>query len=345
MKCTRCGTDVRYRDRKDGKCDRCGGRFAFEPKRGDPFTDQAFKSALETVSGQARLRWGVEHLYWELARRRLKKARQESLGCSCLAGVAAAGSVFLSFASDFGFAWVAGLSLFLVAIGLWQRGKRGGAARNLPLERFNRLWERWCAAHGRPDTAILRERRKPRTPERDVYDYSFDRVVVCDRARSVDLLIANNFHFENNCAVLSIGGYPEAVFDPVRAMLKRNPHIEVFALHDATPFGCRVAHRLTHDPEWFPGRRVLDVGLRPRHVAKHEAYWLASEVRSVEAGGGLSTEEAAWLSRYQVELAIYRPEAILRALFRAINESGEMALAGTDGAGPSDGDDGFDSFG
>jgi hypothetical protein len=27
--------------------------------------------------------------------------------------------------------------------------------------------------------------------------------VICDRAQTVDVLLANNFHFENNCAVLS----------------------------------------------------------------------------------------------------------------------------------------------
>jgi len=347
MKCTRCGIDVVYSDRRDGKCPRCRTQFAFEPKNNDPFTDVAFQSAIETVSGEAHLRWGVEHLYWELARRRLRKAQQQNVGCAVVAGLAALFSVFLSFVSDFGFLWVVGVSLVLIALGMWQRGRRGGAARHLSLERFNRLWERWCGTHGRPDTAIQRERRKPRTPEKDVYDYSFDRVVVCDRARTVDLLLANNFHFENNCAVLSIGGYPEAVFDPVRAMLKRNPQIEVFALHDATPFGCRVAHRLTHDPDWFHGRRVIDVGLRPRHVAKHEAYWLASGVHDVDAGGGLSAEEATWLARYQVELAVYRPEAVLRALFRAINQSGELALAAADSGGPSDDSDvdSFDSFG
>ena len=34
------------------------------------------------------------------------------------------------------------------------------------------------------------------------------------------MLLANNFHFENNCAILSIEGYPPNVFETVRAMLK-----------------------------------------------------------------------------------------------------------------------------
>ena len=146
-------------------------------------------------------------------------------------------------------------------------------------------------------------------------------------------------------AVLSIAGYPEAVFEPVRAMLRRNSRLEIFALHDATPFGCRVAHRLATDPEWFQGKRVYDVGLRPGHAKAHREYWLHSDVRNVEPGGGLSGADAEWLSRYRMELAVYRPETILRALFRAINRREELKVpARADGAGDDD-DGGFDSFG
>ena len=45
----------------------------------------------------------------------------------------------------------------------------------------------------------------------DIADYSFDRAVICDRARTVDLLVANNFHFENNCAVLAVDGISFAI--------------------------------------------------------------------------------------------------------------------------------------
>jgi hypothetical protein len=121
----------------------------------------------------------------------------------------------------------------------------------------------------RPKGLIVRaSARGTPTPKRtfdsDIADYSFDRAVICDRARTADLLIANNFHFENNCAVLSVDGYPEPLFDTVRAMLKRNPKLHVFALHDSSPAGCRLAHRLRTNPEWFAGQgKVTDVGLRP----------------------------------------------------------------------------------
>ncbi|WP_198007661.1 hypothetical protein [Dactylococcopsis salina] len=40
----------------------------------------------------------------------------------------------------------------------------------------------------------------------------FDRAVICDRSEIARFLIANDFNFENNCAVLSVAGYPKNIF-------------------------------------------------------------------------------------------------------------------------------------
>src|SRR5204863_2586986 len=132
------------------------------------------------------------------------------------------------------------------------------------------MWSAWRAAlHDHPKGLIVRKEPapRPRAAEPDIPLYSFDRAVICDRARTVDLLLANNFHFENNCAVLSVEGYPPGPFATVRTMLQRNPRLQVYALHDATFAGCVLARRLTSDPAWFQGQvRVLDVGLRPGHA-------------------------------------------------------------------------------
>ena len=142
---------------------------------------------------------------------------------------------------------------------------------------FDGLWQRWLAAHRHPAGLIVRkpERAVSRPQESDIGDYSFDRAVICDRARTVDLLIANNFHFENSCAVLSIGGYPRGPFETVRTMLKRNPKLQVFALHDASIPGCELAHALANDPLWFKGQApVTDLGLRPRHAGPFRGLFL-----------------------------------------------------------------------
>jgi hypothetical protein len=322
MKCIRCDHDSKYKERPNRRCPKCGGEFAFEPHSGDPCTDGLFQAAIHRVSSNGQLRFGVENLYYELARRLKKKAN--AAGCFWILAVIGlvAGAVnFFKTRSNPGLA----LLFFGIALGLALLGWTWKPMRiGLEQEKFNQLWERWVKVHGQPDTAIRRAepRGKPvkaRAVEPDLGDYSFDRAVICDRARTVDLLLANNFHFENNCAVLSIGGYPEGPFQTVRAMLKRNPRLRVFALHDVTAVGCRLAYKLSTDPEWFQGmNNVTDVGLRPSQVQPFAGLFQPGE--AVSPGHGLSPAEARWLAKYTLELAAIRPEQVLKRLFRAINQ-------------------------
>ena len=330
MKCIRCGIDANYKERSGGKCPKCHGRFAFEPKEGDPFTDPAFQNAIDAVSAKGQLRWGAEHLHYELARRqRVKPAR------------ALAGLIFFTLAALIVFAKFRGLAVLpaiiavVFAIRYW--GAKTRKFVTLEQAKFNSLLKAWQAAHGQPKGLIVRAltRGAPapqRALEADITDYSFDRAVICDRARTADLLLANNFHFENNCAVLSIDCYPEAQFETVRAMLKRNPRLRVFALHDATPQGCRLAHTLATDNAWFAGQAsVTDVGLRPNQVQAFGGMFRPHSGPAVQAGKGISAAEAEWLSSHALELAVIRPEQVLKRLYKALTRTD-----GGDGSGDSD---------
>ncbi|MEN9665947.1 MAG: hypothetical protein RLZZ326_2310, partial [Planctomycetota bacterium] len=189
--------------------------------------------------------------------------------------------------------------------------------------RFERLYSRWEAEHGPPPGVIKRRPAAESTPEveADIGDYSFDRAVICDRARTVDLLLANNFHFENNCAILSVDGYPQGPFETVRSMLKRNRRLAVYALHDATPAGCRLARTLAQDLLWFAGSTtVIDVGLRPMQAAAIKGPFMNGNAKDVGTEPGLSAWEATWLAKHRLELAVISPEQIVKRLFRAINQ-------------------------
>jgi hypothetical protein len=369
MKCIRCQHDSKYPERKTAggkRCPQCKGVFAFEPREGDPLSDMAFKNAIDAVSSNGGVRWGAEHLYYEVCRR--KRARFV-WPIALIVAVLLLSPVFAAVA---GFTGKGGW--LLAAVGALIVGAAGAAHRvKAPFVKvdgptFERLWERWCAVHGTPPGRIVRRPQPSQPPaaEPDLADYSFDRAVICDRARTVDLLLANNFHFENNCAVLSIEGYPPGPFPTVRAMLQRNPRLEVFALHDATPAGCRLARRLSSDPAWFgPAARVkvIDVGLRPRHAGRFQGLLLEAKSPKVIADADITAEEAAWLSSYALELAVIRPEQVVKRLFRAINNpsspvapaSGAIVAAdlgnGGNGGGleldhdAGAGDGGIDAFG
>jgi len=333
MKCIKCGTDSKYSERRDGKCSRCGAAFAFEPQKGDWFTDRAFQAAINAVSANSRLRWGVEHLYYEICRRARKRhlagAKWLVLGLGLLV-ISAIVSAITSRPI-----WIAGVAVGVVSLALFLYHLCAPTVR-INQGKFEVLYAKWIKAHGRPKGVIVRQPAPPviRAKEPDLGDYSFDRAVICDRARTVDLLLANNFHFENNCAVLSSEGYPPGPFEMVRAMLKRNPRLEVFALHDATREGCRLAYRLANDPAWFKDQaRVTDVGLRPGQARPFRGLLLRAPAR-VLAGEGVTAQEAAWLSRHLLELAVIRPEQVLKRLFRVINRKIERKReSGSDGDG------------
>lgn len=345
MKCIYCGRDSKYRERErvHGRC-KCGKKFAFEPRSGDRFTDAAFKSAIDSISPNGQVRWGVEHLYYELCRRIRKRTFPWKIFIvTIVAGVVL--MVLLNLAGPFP---QSVLLVILAWLAIWFLVRRYGGPRIVRLDQtaFEQLWQRWVTAHGNPPGVISRKpKRDPaRLQEADIGDYSFDRAVICDRARTVDLLIANNFHFENNCAILSIRGYPPGPFETVRTMLKRNPKLQVFALHDASTPGCQLAHTLANDPLWFKGQvPVTDVGIRPRHAGPFRGLFLPRPDESlVEPGQGISADERRWLNSYLLELAAIRPEQILKRLFRAINRK-EESSAGSGDSGSSGGTGGGDS--
>jgi hypothetical protein len=207
-----------------------------------------------------------------------------------------------------------------------------------------------------------REEIAPNAVSPDISAYSFDRAVICDSAAIAQMLIANNFHFENNCAVLSITGYPQSIFETVMQMLNRNPDLKVYALHDASPRGVGLVHRLRTSPNWFQNSNAMiyDLGLLPRQIfsarnvfiqasedAAQQARLLPPEVRQ-----SLSSDELAWLETGKfVELESFTPQRIIQVLNQGITRSQDTgagdSLVLIDGGG--DGGGGYiyaaDSFG
>ena len=93
-------------------------------------------------------------------------------------------------------------------------------------------------------------------------------MVVCDREEIARILISNNFHFENNCAILTIDGYPQSIFATTMEMLRRNPDLKVYALHNCSPSGIQLIHRLHADDTWFPdlATPIIDAGILPHQI-------------------------------------------------------------------------------
>jgi len=348
VKCIHCQVDTKLKDRQDGCCPHCKHAFAFEPARNDKLTDPAFEMVIERVSSLGTVRYTERNLYYEAARRvgRRSKATPWVLG-----GIGLFFLVSVLLTTKYFLLIPGGLFLLLAILNLPHQ------VAKLSYPEFANMLARWRSVHGTPKGLIV-TREAPavaRPLPSDIQHYSFDRAVITDRRETADLLLANNFHFENNCAVLTIDGYPESAFDVVRAMLKNNPKLQVFVVHDATLRGQWLARELVRN-QWFqPTARIVDVGLGVRHMQAFKGVWQAAEYGVAAMSAPELLREAPLLGKYTLELAAIRPEQTIKRLFRAMTgqpETGDDAGSGgvssdwgsfSSDASSSDG--GGDSFG
>jgi hypothetical protein len=236
------------------------------------------------------------------------------------------------------------IGLFTIYLGISQKQNIGNIANTFLID-ANKMQD-WLNAWNRKNGAIERLLPVPETAlapsidlniqNSDVTDYSFDRLIVCNSAEIAQMLIANNFHFENNCAILSSTGYPANVFDTVLQMLRRNPELMVYAFHDASPNGISLIHQLRTDATWFQESTVtiIDLGLLPRQVLAnsrnlfiHQNSESASTATQLPPAirQTLTAPELAWLDAGNyVELESFTPQQLIQILNRGIVNSREL---------------------
>jgi hypothetical protein len=185
----------------------------------------------------------------------------------------------------------------------------------------------------------------------DVTAYSFDRLVVCQSAEIAQMLIANNFHFENNCAILSIEGYPQDIFDVTMQMLRRNLDLKVYIFHDCSPQGMGILKELKTSDRWFKNSNVaiIDIGITPNQVMNSKHLFIHTSTTSAEVAKrvspsdwtGLTLDEVAWLEAGNyVELESFTPQQLIQVLNRGIAGTRNL-LDGGDSYTSIGGSDGY----
>jgi hypothetical protein len=342
MKCIYCGEISRKREREDGRCPKCRHPFAFEPSTGPHhrITDLAFKQAIDRVS-RGRLRFTDRQLWHALTTPLIHPSITKGAWAPAVTWpiIGALPGIVLDMRSEVpgmklvaGLGAVAGLVLGVALARAEMRSNANlGVYTYLPLDVFRETYlPRWREAHGDiPGLLPLRGAAVaalPRQVPADVAAFSFDRAVVTDRWETAQMLVANRFHFEHNCAVLSVDGYPDAIADTVKEMLRRNPRLTVFALHDASPVGCELPLDL-REPEWFPDPavRIVDLGLRPETVKRLKLLWVRGQdlPRPSRLEGMLTEKELKWLAAGNTcELAAVPPALLMRGAYRGIVAAG-----------------------
>lgn len=225
------------------------------------------------------------------------------------------------------------LGLLSIYLGFKQANKTGIAQKILiNTTEFQEWLHRWQDINGTYPKLLPSPHQslQPTTVNPDITNYSFDRLIVCDTPEIAQFLIVNNFHFEHNCAILSITGYPQNIFQTTMQMLRQNPDLKVYALHSCTPRGMTLVHHLRTNQNWFldTNQGIIDLGITPRQVLKNERRMLIefspnsgkdSIELPIEIRGSLSTEELQWLDAGNfVKLESFNPQQLIQIIQRGI---------------------------
>lgn len=344
MKCIHCDSDTNYKTRQSNhnRCGACGHAFAFEPRTNSlSMADKRFQKIVKDVSADNTLFFTERALWYEFNRNLWRKTFWKAPWGGAAAATGFSGLVTAIVVHS---GWPLLIGIAAVVVCAVQSKRAPQPSNRHPRIALNVFLSdylgRWLVTHGPLErllpSPVPRPAPTPRGAEPDLTAYSFDRALVVDKADTAAMLVANNFHFENNCAILSADGYPYDVAATVMTMLRRNPELKVFALHDASAEGCALPLRLREE-RWFPEAniRVIELGLLPRHAQKMAMLTLAGAAAVVLPAlrGPLTAEEIAWLEKGEsAELAAMRPARLMRATYQGFARANQVG-GGDSGAG------------
>jgi DNA-directed RNA polymerase subunit RPC12/RpoP len=371
MKCIKCGTDNNLRDRRlnSDRCKRCQHRFVFESTTINrvKITDAMFAKAIADISVNDTLFFTSQQLCYFFGKRFKQTIPRVLYTTSTdvtvdqpkngilwqILGwiIIVTGFFFSGWLNPTIYIYLISctsiLGMIFIFLGMpktrithQQHAHQSSNKAQTYLIDFNKCQS--CINQWKAINPIAKMLPPPRDTNEnaaispDVSAYSFDRVVVCDRPEIAQFLIANNFHFENNCAILSVTGYPQSIFDTIMQMLRRNPDLKVYALHDCSPRGIALVNHLRNSPTWFSDSStiIIDIGLLPRQIMAagdsmlvlnsseyiQDAVNLQPEIRQ-----NLSAEELEWLeSGNYVELESFNPRRFMQLLHREIAGSRDL---------------------
>lgn len=275
-------------------------------------TDMLFQKSIIGVSSNGKYAFTIRQLYYEFMRRLPSPATG---GCATAMGIVALLPLMLAM----GIGGVTGATL-----------PPKVAGPPMSFETFTHYYyNQWVRIHGEPrglvDASPATPPPTPVLPE--LLNYSFDRCLIVDNAEIAAMLVANRFHFENNCAILSAdGGYPAADRrDAIMTMLGRNPDLVVAYLHDASADGFTTAARF-RTAEWFGDRRIwiADIGLSPRQAWAQKLFVEQSE--KTQTTTKLPSDELDWLNQgYKCSLSGIRPAKLLKTAYMGLTEASRNA--------------------
>ncbi|MBW4622966.1 MAG: hypothetical protein KME17_26860 [Cyanosarcina radialis HA8281-LM2] len=286
MKCISCETDNSWLDRitNSGRCKNCQHSFVFDPqqKYADLFTDDVFDRAIDDISERQTLFFAPQQLFYrldkELRNTNTKKIDSTLIVVIFITLLGLIIGIFPIAFPDYGRpqeAYTIPAILLILLAGAIAIFKFSSIATNseptsITQNQFQDWLERWNEVNSRTLEKLLpypkSETGWQGNPDR------FQQIIICDRPEIAQLLLANNFPLENNCAICDIDGYKLENWKKVKQAIERYPDLKIYVLHDAAPEGASLVSQLTNEPNLPIDRntKIHDLGLWPRQLFKNE---------------------------------------------------------------------------
>jgi hypothetical protein len=309
MICPHCRASLRQRERPNLTCSKCQRRYALDPKTNSLMAhDILVAKVAERLSDGGKLRYTATQLWYALSRKPLDKKSTGTIGCGL--GVAIVVLVLAALCGLSGLqegnyealavAAIVGLAVIAIAVITVanRRARIPTVLMPLNLGEFNTgILNPWRGVyHGDPPGLY------PKSALAAIHEPVL--AVLCPDRSVLECLQAN--------------GVSERLRLALVARVEDVPvGVPVLVLHDASPQGCLLAQRVRRQ---LPGRRVLDGGLRPRHVMKAKG---AVKLRTRPDPTTLATlalepKEMQWLARgWWSPIGAMRPAGLIRRVEEA----------------------------
>jgi len=137
--------------------------------------------------------------------------------------------------------------------------------RPIPLDQFDKLLKEWQQRNGKAEMLLEHpclHKMGCETQQLSIDNDKVEKILIVQRDILVDLFMLNKFHLEQQVLIVSISGYPEALFVKARKTLESAQEIPVFLLHDATATGTDGIKKFIRSGTLpMEGHLLVDVGL------------------------------------------------------------------------------------
>ncbi|MCP4520348.1 MAG: hypothetical protein GY827_01410 [Cytophagales bacterium] len=226
MKCSKCGYN--HKKKYGFKCSNCGHNFTFDPSNG--ISDFLFKKVITKTSKENTIYFTKRNLFSTYKGILINKGKSRQKIYLIFFII----SFIILICNVFPFVFI----LISTIICLGKLIQYTFFNKGVSYKQFYECIRTWPKNNPQDLKLMINDKVRLNTisqsqaPEKDVYNYGLEGIVLVDEEQYVDWLIMNNFHFTNRVAIISTSGYPQNLVSIVQDLVKENNRLPIYFLHN-----------------------------------------------------------------------------------------------------------------